>query len=178
MGEGSRVNANISQLDNVAGEVNNTAKGTLQGTINSAIKVYAQFDGLMLDNDNRANTRAMLKPYAANYKVNTIKVTGAVVIGDIANGDHLMKTQVGDVTLEFAEGSSLEMGYGTFKSDLNMTVTAKDIQWNGRTGAGSQFDFNSATQTAELYLTKNSEGNYTAVKGNVKCNNCENVPFN
>ena len=178
MGEGSRVNANISQLDNVAGEVNNTAKGTLQGTINSAIKVYAQFDGLMLDNDNRANTRAMLKPYAANYKVNTIKVTGAVVIGDIANGDHLMKTQVGDVTLEFAEGSSLEMGYGTFKSDLNMTVTAKDIQWNGRTVAGSQFDFNSATQTAELYLTKNSEGNYTAVKGNVKCNNCENVPFN
>ena len=74
-----------------------------------------------------------------------------------------MKTQVGDVTLEFAEGSSLEMGYGTFKSDLNMTVTAKDIQWNGRTVAGSQFDFNSATQTAELYLTKNSEGNYTAV---------------
>ena len=178
MGEGSRVNANISQLDNVAGEVNNTAKGTLQGMINSAIKVYAQFDGLMLDNDNRANTRAMLKPYAANYKVNTIKVTGAVVIGDIANGDHLMKTQVGDVTLEFAEGSSLEMGYGTFKSDLNMTVTAKDIQWNGRTVAGSQFDFGSATQTAELYLTKNSEGNYTAVKGNVKCNNCKNVPFN
>ena len=178
MGEGSRVNANISQLDNVAGEVNNTAKGTLQGTINSAIKVYAQFDGLMLDNDNRANTRAMLKPYADNYKVNTIKVTGAVVIGDIAKGDHLMESQVGNVTLEFAEGSSLEMGYGTFKSDLDMTVTAKDIQWNGRTIAGSQFDFGSATHTAELYLTKDDKGNYTAVKGNVVCNNCVNVPFN
>ena len=178
MGEGSRVNASISRLDGVAGEVDNTAKGTLQGTINGAIKVYAQFDGLMLDNDNRKATRDMLKPYADNYKVNTIKVTGAIVIGDIAVGDHLMKRQVGNVTLEFAEGSSLEMGYGTFKSDLNMTVTAKDIQWNGRTVSGSQFDFGTATQTAELYLTKNSEGNYTAVKGNVECNNCENVPFN
>lgn len=178
MGKDSRVKNNIRNLDNVAGEVDNTAKGTLEGEISDAIKVYAQFDGLMLDNDNRANTRAMLKPYAAYYKVNTIKVTGAVVIGDIAKGDHLMKEQVGDVTLEFAEGSSLEMGYGTFKSNLNMTVTAKDIQWNGRTVDDSQFDFGTAKQTAELYLTKNKEGDYIAEKGNVKCNNCKNVPFN
>ena len=177
MGANSRVESTIGQYNSVAGEVDNTAKGTLTNTVNKAIKVYAEFDGLQITSgDNKSAIEKRMKEYATNFAVNTIKLTGEVVI-EGRDEWKLNKAQTGDVALEFAEGSSLRIEYCKWTSDLDMTVTAKDIQWKGRTIEGSTFDL-TGELTKGYYLTTNAQGQYTAAKGNIEFNNCEEETFN
>ena len=87
----------------------------------------------------------------------------------------LMKEHCGDVTLEFAQGSSLNIGYAKLTSDLNITVTEKNIEWNGNTVKGSTFNLTAgAGLTRGQYLTVEN-GKYDVATGNVWFRNCEEV---
>lgn len=175
MGANSRVNGNITASPATEGEIDNTAKGVIVSDPSTVdVEVFARFDGLNLETLNaREAVREKIKAYAENYKVSVIRLTGEVKVGDCGdNVNHLMTDETGEVILEFAAGSSMSIGFGTFKTDLDVKVSAKNVEWNGKTTDGSKVSLTGADNGKELYLTT-KEGKYTAAEGNVWFRNCE-----
>ena len=177
MGQSSRVKGNVTAAsdENTDGEIDNTAKGVLEGRVSDKVTVYATFNGLNLttEENKKAVVNAM-KAYTSSYKVKVARLTGAVVIGDGATT--LNTSELGNSTikeLEFAEGSSLSIGDGEFTSGLKIWVSAKDIEWKGNTKDNSTFNF-SNLGGKKLCLTFDKEKKlYSAVNGNVVFDNCE-----
>ena len=175
MGANSRIDGNITASPTTEGEIDNTAKGVIANAPATGVTVFAEFNGLNLETLNaREAVREKMKAYADNYKVSVIRLTGEVKVGDCGdNVNHLMKNETGEVILEFAAGSSMSIGFGTFKTDLNVKVSAKNVEWNGKTTTGSKVSLTGADNGKELYLTTNDKGKYTAAEGNVWFRNCE-----
>ena len=176
MGAGSRVDGNVTaaQDGNTDGEIDNTARGILAGRVSDKVTVFAEFKGLDLTTaESGVAERAKIKAYAEKYQVSVIRLTGALNMGD--ENRSLMEKHCGEVTLEFAQGSSLNIGYAKLTSDLDITVTGKNIEWRGNTVEGSTFDLTAgAGLTKGQYLTV-EEGKYTVATGNVWFRNCKEV---
>ena len=168
----SRINGTIEAETQTEGEIDNTAKGVIVNTPAVGVKVYAVFNGMdWTTKETRGAERRKIDGYK-NYKVNLIRLTGEVKVGD---GDtYFMKHDIygGDgISLEFAAGSSLSMGFGKLISDLNITVSAPDIQWNGKTRESSTFDL-TGEKNRGLYLDYEAD---KVAEGYVDFNNCAGV---
>lgn len=168
----SRINGTIEADAQTEGEIDNTAKGVIVETPTEGVKVYAVFNGMdWTTKETRGAERRKIDGYR-NYKVNLIRLTSEVKIGD---GDtYFMKSDIygGDgITLEFAAGSSLSMGFGKLISDLDITVSAPDIQWNGKTDESSIFDLTGG-KTRGFYLDYKTG---KVAEGYVDFNNCDKV---
>ena len=166
----SRIDGNVTvNPAGSEGEIDNTAKGVIEGTVDPGVKIYAVFnDGMDWTTDEtRQAEKKRINAYQ-NYKVNLIRLKGEVKVGEGDKGFNAIKIY-GDagIDLEFASGSSLSMGFGTVDSDLNITVSAENIQWNGKTTNDSKLDFENLTYGKYL----NNRTGKVAV-GNVKFNNC------
>lgn len=165
----SRINGTIEADDQTEGEIDNTAKGVIVETPTEGVKVYAVFNGMdWTTKETRGAERRKIEGYR-NYKVNLIRLTGEVKIGD--GETYFMKSDIegsDGITLEFAAGSSLSMGFGELNSDLDITVSAPDIQWNGKTTQNSTFSL-TGKKTRGLYLDDKTE---KVAKGYVDFNNC------
>ncbi|HIY88003.1 MAG TPA: hypothetical protein H9824_04775 [Candidatus Bacteroides pullicola] len=176
MGAGSRVEGNVTAANdgNTDGEIDNTAKGILAGRVPEKVTVFAEFKSLDLRTEESGKTeRANIKVYADKYQVSVIRLTGALNMSD--ENRSLKKEHCGNVTLEFAQGSSLNIGYAKLTSDLPITVTGKNIEWKGSTVEGSTFDLTAGAElTKGEYLTV-EKGEYTVAKGNVWFRNCKVV---
>ena len=176
MGAGSRVDGNVTaaQDGNTDGEIDNTARGILAGRVSDKVTVFAEFKGLDLTTaESGVAERAKIKAYAEKYQVSVIRLTGALNMGD--ENRSLMEEHCGEVTLEFAQGSSLNIGYAKLTSDLDITVTGKNIEWKGNTVTGSKFSLTAADGlTKGEYLTKEN-GEYKVATGNVWFRNCQVV---
>lgn len=165
----SRIDENVTvNPDGSEGEIDNTAKGVIQGTVAEGVKIYAVFNGMDWTTDEtRKAEKNKINAYQ-NYKVNLIRLNGEVKIGDGNTGFNKYDIYGGDgIDLEFAAGSSLSMGFGTVDSDLNITVSAEDIQWSGKTTNDSKLDFENLTY--DKYLNDRTG---KVARGNVKFNNC------
>ena len=158
------------------GEVDNTLKGVIENKTEDAV-VFAKFDGMDLTSTEALNaTSAKFKAYGSTTMVTVARLTGAVVMGNNLASDEIgfRKSEAGDITeLEFAEGSSLTIGEGTFKTNLNVTVSYENIEWTGRTFATSKFTLNGTNK--KKAFVKKENGKVTAVEGNVVFNNCDPV---
>lgn len=176
MGADSRVDGNVTAADNgnTDGEIDNTARGILAGRVSKKVTVFAEFKGLDLTTaESGVAERAKIKAYAEKYQVSVIRLTGALNMGD--ENRSLMEEHCGKVTLEFAQGSSLNIGYAKLTSDLDITVTGKNIEWKGNTVTGSTFNLTAgAGLTKGQYLTI-EDGKYTVAVGNVWFRNCQVV---
>ena len=176
MGAGSRVDGNVTaaQDGNTDGEIDNTARGILAGRVSDKVTAFAEFKGLDLTTaESGVAERAKIKAYAEKYQVSVIRLTGALNMGD--ENRSLMEEHCGEVTLEFAQGSSLNIGYAKLTSDLDITVTGKNIEWKGNTVKGSTFNLTAgAGLTKGEYLTKEN-GEYKVATGNVWFRNCQVV---
>ena len=171
MGAGSRITGTIDNADTATeGEIDNTGRGYIEGNVPTIVKVVAEYKSLNMDkNADMVELKADMKAYANNYKVTVIRLTGAVTMDD--TNRQLMESEVGNVTLEFAQNSSLTIGYAKLKSDLDITVTGKDIQWNGAQEGRSTFEM-SGQPSKGLYID-NETGK--VAEGNVVFNNCDKV---
>ena len=176
MGAGSRVEGKVTAAEdgNTNGEIDNTEKGVLASDISEHVTVFAELNGLDLTtSESGVAERAKIKAYKDKYQVSVIRLTGALNMGD--ENRSLMKEHCGEVTLEFAQGSSLNIGYAKLTSDLSITVTAKNVEWNGNTVTGSTFSLTAgAGLTKGQYLTV-KDGQYTVAEGNVWFRNCQVV---
>ena len=168
MGAGSHVNGSVTASTKTEGEIINTNRGYIKETVAANVKVVAEYKSLdMRKNVNMIDLKSEMKAYVDNYRVNVIRLTGAVTMDD--TGRQLLKKEVGNVTLEFAQNSSLTMGIANLKSDLDVVVTGKNIQWNGADSDRSTFEL-TGTPTKGRYI----DGDKVA-EGNVVFNNCEKV---
>ena len=166
----SRIDGNVT-IDPAGseGEIDNTAKGVIEGTVDPGVKIYAVFnDGMDWTTDEtRQAEKKRINAYQ-NYKVNLIRLKGEVKVGEGDKGFNAIKIYGNaGINLEFASGSSLSMGFGTVDSDLNITVSAEDIQWSGKTTNDSKLDFENLTYGKYL----NDRTGKVAL-GNVKFNKC------
>ena len=168
LAKGSHVNGAVTASAKTEGEIINTDMGYIKNNVAAGVKVVAEYKSLdMRKNVNMTDLKGEMKAYVNNYRVNVIRLTGAVTMDD--TNRQLMKTEVGsNVTLEFAQNSSLTIGIATLKSDLNVIVTGKDVQWNGADDLRSEFD-----------LTNVAKGKYidgdNVAEGNVVFNDCAEV---
>ena len=168
----SRINGTIEADLETEGEIDNTAKGVIVKDPAAGVKVYAVFNGMdWTTHETRTAEKDKINGYQ-NYKVNLIRLTGEVKIGDGDTGFN-SKNIYNDkgIDLEFAAGSSLSMGFGKLTSDLNITVSAPDIQWNGKTTTSSTFTL-SGNKTRGLYLDYETG---KVAEGYVDFNNCAKV---
>ena len=177
MHAGSRIKGQVNMDNGQEGEIDNTDRGIIENAPNNAnLKIYATKPGLDLtDDDKVAEVIKDINSYQ-NYRVNLIRLNGEVKIAD--DDVQLNKTNFTtgyNFGLEFAANSSLTIGYANFTSDLNITVSAPEIQWNGITEDDSKFTLTPANLHKGLYLTKDVDGNYTAVEGYIETNNCQTV---
>ena len=167
LAKGSHVNGAVTASAKTEGEIINTDMGYIKNTVATGVKVVAEYKSLdMRKNVNMSNLKGEMKAYVVNYRVNVIRLTGAVTMDD--TNRQLMETEVGDVTLEFAQNSSLTIGIATLKSDLKVIVTGKDVQWNGADDDRSEFNLTNVDK--DKYI----DGDKVA-EGNVVFNNCEEV---
>ena len=168
----SRINGTIEAGTQTEGEIDNTAKGVIVGTPAMNVKVYAVFNGMdWTTHETRTAEKDKINGYQ-NYKVNLIRLTGEVKIGDGDTGFNSKGIYDDDgIALEFAAGSSLSMGFGKLTSDLDITVSAPDIQWNGKTSDDSKFIL-SGTKEKGLYLDYETG---KVAEGYVDFNNCAKV---
>ena len=171
MGTGSRITGTIDNAGSATeGEIDNTGRGYIESNVPAIVKVVAEYKSLNMDkNADMVELKADMKAYATNYKVTVIRLTGAVTMDD--TNRQLMESEVGDVTLEFAQNSSLTIGYANLKSDLDITVTGKDIQWNGAQKGRSTF--NMTGQPSKGLYIDNETGE--VAEGNVVFDNCDVV---
>ena len=155
-----RINGTVTSEEETEGEIDNTNKCVIEGNVEGGVKIYALFDGMDLTTTNsRQSVRSRINGFQ-NYKVNLIRLNGEVKIDD--NNANLKKEQIygGEgIALEFAEGSSLSIGFANFESDLDITVTAKNIQWNGQTTDESTFDIENGSKGRYIDAGKVAEGN-------------------
>ena len=168
----SRINGEIEAETQTEGEIDNTAKGVIVEDPAAGVKVYAVFNGMdWTTHETRTAEKDKINGYQ-NYKVNLIRLTGEVKIGD---GDtRFTKIDIYDdngIALEFAAGSSLSMGFGTLTSNLDITVSAPDIQWNGKTSEDSKFILEGNVKKG-LYLDYETG---EVAEGYVDFNNCAEV---
>ena len=168
----SRIDGTIEAETLTEGEIDNTAKGVIVNAPAAGVKVYAVFNGMdWTTNETRSAEKKKINEYQ-NYKVNLIRLTGEVKIGDGDTGFNKIGIYDGNgIALEFAAGSSLSMGFGTLTSNLNITVSAPDIQWNGKTTTSSTFSL-TGNITKGLYLDYETG---EVAEGYVDFNNCAEV---
>ncbi|HIY89432.1 MAG TPA: hypothetical protein H9824_12140 [Candidatus Bacteroides pullicola] len=179
-GVNSRIEGEITASDETEGEIDNTEKGTIVNEP-EGVTVFARFAGLDLTtNETTAAAKEEMSEYGKDFKVTVIRLEGEVKVDGV---DRTLNKKDGEWNgdiegiemLEFAKGSSLTIGYVILNSDLNIKVSAPDIQWNGRTEDRSKFNFGTATMTRGFYLTTNKQRNYIAKKGYIETNNCMTV---
>ena len=168
----SRIDGTIEADTRTEGEIDNTAKGVIVNAPAEGVKVYAVFNGLDLTTDDtRGAEKTKINGYQ-NYKVNLIRLNGEVKMGDGNTGFNKYNIYGGDgITIEFAAGSSLSIGFGELESDLDITVSAPAIQWNGKTTTNSTFDL-SGQKDKGLYLDYKTG---KVAEGYVNFNNCAKV---
>ena len=179
MGAGSRLEGDLSMTSGYNGEIDNTAKGTIVNDPSTlGIVVFANIPGMNLTSAEAiAATSAEFKEYTATTRVTVARLTGAVVMGNNIDNNEIgfRKSEAGLITeLEFAEGSSLTIGEGEFKTNLSVTVSYENIEWTGRTESASKFTLNGVT-TGKKKFVKFEDNQAKAVDGNVVFKNCEKV---
>ena len=171
MKSGSRVKT-VEMTSDENGEIDNTDKGVIETINNNDVTVFAEFTSLDLSTANaREAATDKIKGYTSSYKVEVIRLTGAMSLG---NGSWSDFEKIGGNTItdiEFAEGSSLNMGDGTFGTDFNISVSAPDIEWNGNRTESSHFNTTGTASKKKYVDTKN--GIKVAKEGNVVFNNCD-----
>ncbi|HIY88135.1 MAG TPA: hypothetical protein H9824_05465 [Candidatus Bacteroides pullicola] len=174
MGAGSRINGTIEAEIQTEGEINNTAMGVIVGTPAPGVKVYAVFNGLNLTNDDAIEAEQKAINAYQNYKVNLIRLNGEVKVGDedVTFGKTGIYGGTG-IEIEFAAGSSLSIGFATLTSDLDISVSAPAIQWNGKTETDSSFSLTGSNGGKRLYLDYETG---KVAEGYVDFNNCAKVP--
>ena len=174
MKSGSRVKT-VEMTSGANGEIDNTDKGVIETISNADVTVFAEFTSLDLSTANaRKAATDKIKGYTSSFNVEVIRLTGAMSLG---NGNWAIGTEFNKVTgntiteIEFAEGSSLNMGDGTFTTDFNISVSAPDIEWNGNRTASSHFNLTGTASKKQYVDTEN--GKKVAKEGNVVFNNCD-----
>ena len=178
MGADSRLEGTLTMTTGYNGEIDNTAKGTIVSDPSTQdIVVFANIPGMNLTSAEAiAATSAEFKEYTATTRVTVARLTGAVVMGNnIADNEiGFRNAEAGLITeLEFAKGSSLRIGEGTFKTNLKVTVSYENIEWTGRTEDASKFALNGGRDKKQF--VKFEENKAKAVDGNVVFNNCKKV---
>lgn len=180
MGAGSRVDGDISSASGwKEGQIDNTAKGVLGGTVADNVEVYATFTGMDLSTaESKAAMTNAMKAYTNSYQVKVARLVGAMKIG---NGDTgLWKgSDLGGSTIteiEFAKGSSLTIGDAKFTTNVKISVSAEDVKWTGNTEGESTFELmtDNGTPERKLCLVEN-DGEVKAVKGYIDTVNCAEV---
>ena len=179
MGADSRLEGTLTMTTGYNGEIDNTAKGTIVNDPSTmGIVVFANIPGMNLTSAEAiAATSADFKAYTATTRVTVARLTGAVVMGNNIAKDEIgfRSTEAGLITeLEFAEGSSLTIGEGTFKTNLTVTVSYENIEWTGRTSDASKFTLNGKNNGKKKFV-KFENNQAKAVDGNVVFKNCQKV---
>ena len=179
MGADSRLEGTLSMTAGYNGEIDNTAKGTIVNDPSTqGIVVFANIPGMNLTSAEAiAATSADFKAYTATTRVTVARLTDAVVMGNNIDDNEIgfRHAEAGLITeLEFAEGSSLTIGEGEFKTNLRVTVSYENIQWTGRTRDASKFALNGENNSKKKFV-KIVNNQATAVEGNVVFNNCEEI---
>ena len=170
MKSGSRVKT-VEMTSGANGEIDNTDKGVIETINNNNVTVFAEFTSLDLSTaDAREAATDKIKGYTSSYKVEVIRLTGAMSLGNGSWND-FNKTGNTITDIEFAEGSSLNMGDGTFVTDFNISVSAPGIEWTGNTAGSSKFQ-PSGTKTKKQYVDTEN-GRKVAKYGYVDFTNCE-----
>ena len=175
MGAGSRIDGTVSMTSGAEGKIDNTAKGVIvNDPATAGIEVFARFSSLNLATDDALKAAINeFNAYTNSYKVTVARLEGALAVGDadVEFKKSTTNTTIGQI--EFAAGSSLTIGDAELNTDFEIAVSAKDVEWNGNSEGESTFNMNGVNGVKKLYLTTNTDGNYTAEKGNVKFNNCQ-----
>ena len=174
MKSGSRVKT-VEMTSGANGEIDNTDKGVIETISNADVTVFAEFTSLDLSTANaRKAATDKIKGYTSSFNVEVIRLTGAMSLG---NGNWAIGTEFNKVTgntiteIEFAEGSSLNMGDGTFTTDFDISVSAPDIEWNGNRTKSSHFNLTGTASKKQYVDTENDKK--VAKDGNVVFNNCD-----
>lgn len=170
MKSGSRVKT-VKMTSGANGEIDNTDKGVIETINNNGVTVFAEFTSLDLSTANaREAATDKIKGYTSSYKVEVIRLTGAMSLGNGSWSDFNMTGNT-ITDIEFAEGSSLNMSDGTFVTDFNISVSAPGIEWTGNTAGSSKFR-PSGTKTKKQYVDTEN-GRKVAKYGYVDFTNCE-----
>ena len=169
----SRINGTIEADTQTEGEIDNTAKGVIVNEPAVGVKVYAVFNGLNLTDDDAIEAEQKAINAYQNYKVNLIRLNGEVKVGDedVTFGKTGIYGNAG-IEIEFAAGSSLSIGFATLTSDLDISVSAPAIQWNGKTADDSKFTLTGSNGGRRLYLDYETG---KVAEGYVDFNNCAEV---
>ena len=175
MKSGSRVKT-VEMASGANGEIDNTDKGVIETINNDEVTVFAEFTSLDLSTENaREAATNKIKGYTSSYKVEVIRLTGAMSLGNGSWSD-FKKTGNSITEIEFAENSSANMGDGTFVTDFNISVSAPDIEWNGNRTDSSHFNTTGTASRKQYVDTEN--GRKVAKSGNVVFNNCNSSKEN
>ena len=175
MKSGSRVKT-VEMALGANGEIDNTDKGVIETINNDEVTVFAEFTSLDLSTENaREAATNKIKGYTSSYKVEVIRLTGAMSLGNGSWND-FKKTGNTITEIEFAENSSANMGDGTFETDFNISVSAPDIEWNGNRTDSSRFNTTGTASRKQYVDTEN--GRKVAKSGNVVFNNCDSSKEN
>ena len=156
-----------------AGEIDNTAKGVIAGTIPGKVVVFATINEINLD--DHANTVKALKDYTTSTrKVTVFRLTGELKrVQNMEDGKTVMLTNdhVGkDVTaIEFMPGSSITLGEVTVESTIDFIARGTKIPVNGRTEGTSILKAD--VETGYSYFGKKADGEYYSVEGSFDENN-------
>ena len=170
MKSGSRVKT-VEMTAGASGEIDNTDKGVIETINNNGVTIFAEFTSLDLSTANaREAATDKIKGYTSSYKVEVIRLTGAMSLGN-GSWDDFNMTGNTITDIEFAEGSSLNMGDGTFETNFNISVSAPDIEWNGNRTESSHFNTTGTASKKKYVDTEN--GKKVAKEGNVVFNNCD-----
>ena len=161
------------------GEIDNTAKGVIEKTIEGKkVVVFAKVNEINLD--DHENTVKALKDYTTpTRQVTVFRLIGELKrVQSMENGEtvKLAKAHVGEAVtaIEFMAGSSITLGEVTVESEIKFIARAKDILVNGRTTETSELS--AKIEKGYRYLGK-IEGKYKSEQGNFKDNN-STIPKN
>ena len=166
----ARVEGNVGFTadGNDNGEIDNTAKGVIAGTVPAGVVVFATVDGINLN--DHANTVNALKEFTTTTRqVSVFRLVGEMksdINCDFNKGHFGGK----EVTIEFMEGSSITLGECTVNSGIKFVARATDVPVNGRT-AGTSI-LNATTENGYYYLGFDGE-KYWSKEGNFKENNSD-----
>ena len=173
MKSGSRVET-VNMTADVNGEIDNTEKGVIETINNNDVTVFAEFTSLDLSTANaREAATDKIKGYTSSYKVEVIRLTGEMSLGNGSWDDFKKPTGNSITEIEFAEGSSANMGDGTFETDFNISVSAAGIEWNGNREESSKF-ITTGTKTQKEYVADES-GMKVAKKGYIDFIKCQEI---
>lgn len=169
--------ATVKVTSSSEGEIDNTAKGMISGTA-SGLTIFAKVSSLDFTTASaKTNSVNLLKGYLTNsIQVSTFRLTGALKAGVKDGNLNLTNDDVNeaDVTLEFVEGSSLQMNDGEFRTGENITikVSAEDVKWTGR-GEGNSIIRVFGGAVKGLFWKWNANGYYKAAHGYADIKGCD-----